>query len=424
MGTLDAAVDAATASSGAGSGLATAVLPLLALAGSLVAAVVVASLLVVWLQRPADGVRFAPTDPMVAGLLPVAFVSGSASARWLPAAVMRLAAAGVLAIRDERATDVTDERAARDVRLLLLVDPARARPSVAALETDESQRVEDGIARAVVAPGRTGDSFRFAPNTSVALDQVVGRNIELLEVTRAAFARAAAQYREPRPAARFRAITVGGVVGVALGLLSLGLQDEASMSISWSAIGIGAVALAFRPLLPRWIPLNADGLLLRARTHDLRELVVGMPVHDEQAAALVLPWAMLFDDQAVVRGFAAAAEACGRPPSWYRTTGEFSAERLVSCLALVGSALAQPIGVGGGLLARREDSRFGVPLIDDHKGWGGGYLAGGSGADGGGMGGFGGDGGGGGGGYDGGGGGGGFGGFDGGGGGGDGGGGG
>ena len=81
-------------------GLGTALLPVFALAAALTAAVCVGSLVVEWLRKPEAGATLAVTDPESAGLLSVGFVSGTASARWLPATVMLLAASGVIAIQD------------------------------------------------------------------------------------------------------------------------------------------------------------------------------------------------------------------------------------------------------------------------------------------------------------------------------------
>ena len=44
-----------------------------------------------------------------------------------------------------------------------------------------------------------------------------------------------------------------GVLGVVLGVMTLGLRDESTNSISWSAIGITALALGLRVLPRRWI---------------------------------------------------------------------------------------------------------------------------------------------------------------------------
>ena len=63
-------------------------------------------------------------------------------------------------------------------------------------------------------------------------------------------------------------------------------------------------------------------------------------------------------------------------PAWYRSAEPFSAQRLASCIALISAQLSQPIRVGGGVLQRNEDSRFGVPLTGDTRWWwAGGYFA-------------------------------------------------
>ena len=72
-------------------GLGVALLPLFALAGSLTAAIAIGTLIVEWLRKPEADSALGVTDPKAAGLLSVGFVSGSASARWLPAMVMQLA---------------------------------------------------------------------------------------------------------------------------------------------------------------------------------------------------------------------------------------------------------------------------------------------------------------------------------------------
>src|SRR5918994_6020815 len=92
-----------------GDSLGTALLPIIALAASLTAAVAVGSLIVAWLRKPEAGSTYAITDPLDAGLLSVAFVSGSAAARWLPAMVMQLACDGLIAIQDRREAGVVGD---------------------------------------------------------------------------------------------------------------------------------------------------------------------------------------------------------------------------------------------------------------------------------------------------------------------------
>ncbi|WP_165905994.1 hypothetical protein [Agromyces badenianii] len=399
-----AAAGADPLAASASTGLSTAVLPIIALAASLIAAVCIGTLIVAWLRKPEPGSALAVVDPEVAGLLPVGFVSGTASSRWLPATVMQLAVNGVIAIHDRR--DIRAQRDSTDPRdgevgsadgLHLVFDgeyPLAAR-------ADVDSEGADGTVNALLSPGLSGGSRRLERGASVDVDRVVQNNGQLLAVTRDGFRDAADWYRERRPAARFRAATFGGGVGIVLGFVSLGLPDDPSKSIAWSAIVIGAVALGFRMLLPRLIPLNAAGLELRDRANRRRESVANADFSTLAAGEQLLPWAVLFDEASVIHRFAEVAAKTGTAPAWYRSTAPLSAERLASCLVIVARELAQPIRVGGGLLQRRDDSRFGVPLLFDHRGWGGGYLAGGGATafgDGGG-GGFG-DGGGGGGGFD------------------------
>ncbi|WP_127794486.1 hypothetical protein [Agromyces sp. LHK192] len=389
------------------SALATGVLPLLALGGALMAAIVAGTLIAAWLQRPREQVFFAPTDPVVAGLASVAFASGSSATRWLPAAVVRLALDGVLVIDDRRepgsgagdgqsqshggarnahARDRSArDRAAREVRLLARVDASGRLGAPDRMELPDDD-LDIRLAPAVLRAERPTGHGRLQVGASVAVDRVVADNDDLRDATARAFAFAAERYREARPAGRFRAIAVGGGMGVVFGFISLMLDDDAAASIAWSAIVIGAVAIGLRLVLPRWIPLNAAGLVLRARSAELRAAVAETGANAttdpapttalSDAAPELLPWAVLFGDEATMRAVADAAESRGGAPAWYRTTGEFSAERFVSCLAVVGAALSQPIGVGGAALAKRADSRFGVPLIGDQRLLAGGYLAG------------------------------------------------
>ena len=399
----------------ASGGLGTALLPLFALAAALTAAICVGSLVVEWLRKPEGGASLAVTDPESAGLLSVGFVSGSASARWLPATVMLLAGSGVIAIQDRRVIRDGEAGRAQDVHLVFDGDYP-----LAVGWNDESRDPADDTVLAMLAPGLSGGTLTLPRGAGVDADRVVKDNARLLAVTGRGFRDAADWYREARPVRRFRAATIGGVLGVFLGFITLGSRDDPTTSIAWSAIAIAALSLGLRVLLPRWIPLNADGLQLRERANEWREVVAGTDVATVAAGQILLPWAVLFDEASVIRRFADVAEQTGTAPAWYHSSGPFTADRLASCIAIVATELAQPIRVAGGVLQRGEDSRFGVPMIGDTKGFGAGYLGGYYGADGSGMGyGGGGDGGGGGfgdgGGFDGGG----FGGFDGGGGGGD-----
>ncbi len=366
----DAGPGNAAVAASAADGLGVALLPLFALAGSLTAAIAVGTLIVAWLRKPEDDSAFGVTDPKIAGLLSVGFVSGSASARWLPATVLQLACDGVIAIVDRRELRDGTAAGAAGIRLVLHGDVP-----VAVASGAESGGAEDSIVVAVLAPDLVEGS-RFAVHGSgVDIDRVVNGNSSLLALTRDRFVAAAAWYREPRPARRFRVATVGGVLGVVLGLLSTAVGEEYSNSIAWSAVLIGAVALGLRVLLPRWIPLNAAGLQLRQRANDLREAITASDVPGIAADQEVLPWAVLFDEPSVVQRFAEAAERSGIAPVWYRPSAPFTADRLVSCIAILSAQLAQPIRVGGRTLGRGHDSRFGVPMIGDSRSWGGGYLA-------------------------------------------------
>ena len=416
----EAGIDAESlaASSGSG-GLGPALLPLIALAASLMAAIAVGSLVVAWLRKPEAGSAHAATEPRTAGLLSVGFVSGSAAARWLPATVMQLACDGVIGIQDRRevrevreardgaqagdgseAGDRRDEPADRPVPagvarrttgLRLIFDdgsPMALRSGAASSETDA------GIVVGVFGPGMTGGASSVSRGASVDVDNVVKRNGSLVAATRNGFLEAALRYREPRPAGRFRAATIGGVLGVLLGFITLGLPGDFTPSIAWSAILIGAVALGLRILLPRWIPLNAAGMLLRERANRFREEVARSTVPSVAVGDELLPWAVLFDEPDVIRRYAEVAQRSGVAPAWYRSTGELSADRLTSCITTIATELSQPIRVGGSARFRGEDTRFGVPLMGDTKGWGGGYLGGdgggfGFGGGGGGAGGFG-----------------------------------
>lgn len=384
-----------TAASG---GLGTIVLPVFAIAAALTAAVCVGSLLVEWLRKPQAGAALAVTDPESAGLLSVGFVSGSASARWLPATVMLLAAGGVIAIQDRRSGGDSEAERPQDVHLVFDGDHL-----LSVGWDEESRDSADDTVLAMLSPGIAGGALTVGRGASVDADRVVTDNERLRALTQRGFRDAAAWYREPLPARRFRAATIAGVLGVVLGFITL-FVDDAATSIAWSAIVIGALSLGLRVILPRWIPLNADGLQLRERANEWREVVAGTDVANVAAGERLLPWAVLFDEASVIRRFAEVAEESGAAPTWYRSPAPFSAARLASCITLIATELSQPIRVGGGLLQRSEDSRFGVPMIGDTKGWGGAYFPG----DGGGPGSGGVDGGGGGGGFDGGG----FGGFD------------
>ncbi|MFE5670955.1 hypothetical protein ACFQ58_05005 [Agromyces sp. NPDC056523] len=354
--------------------LGSALLPLIALAASLVAAVSVGSLVVAWLRKPEPDQTAAITDPRTAGLLAVGFVSGEASRRWLPATVLELADAGIVAIHDRREIRDGDEGWPRDIHLVFDADSAMV--GAAAEAGDPATAVVDSV----FGPTQTGGSNLVSRGASIEIDQVLVRNRALAMLTRDRLLDAAGWYRERRPVARLRAATVGGVLGVGLGFVSLpGSGDD---SIAWIAIVVGVLALGLRIFLPSWVPLNAAGLELRERSMRLREeLDVWDPTRAGSAARSatleggVLPWAVLFDDASAIERAAEAAERSGTPPAWYRSSAPFSAGRLVSCIALVGAQLSQPIRLGPGRAVTPE-SRFGVPMVADHKGWGGAYFDG------------------------------------------------
>ena len=295
------------AASASGGSLGTALLPLLALAGALTAAICVGSLIVQWLRKPEGGTSLAVTDPETAGLLSVGFVSGGASARWLPATVMLLAGSGVIAIRDGRGDPDGEAGRAQDIHLVYDGDY----PLALGADAESGDITDDTVRRCSHPDSRAARSPSPAVS-SVDLDRVVIDNRSLMSVTRTGFRDAADWYREPRPVGRFRAATIAGVLGIVLGIITLGLRDESTNSISWSAIGIAALALGLRALLPRWIPLNAAGLQLRERANQLREIVASTDVASVAAGEKLLPWAVMFDEASVVRTFAEVSRAVGR----------------------------------------------------------------------------------------------------------------
>ncbi|MFF2371611.1 hypothetical protein [Agromyces sp. NPDC058110] len=348
-------------------GFADAALPLLSFLAALVAALAVGSIVLGWLRTPGDDL-FTATDPLTVGLGAVAFVSGSAAARWLAAAVLQLAVEGVLVIRDERESGEAGHPSARRIHLGLVSGDPRTAGGI-----DDERVFADGLMVAVFSPANTGGSTQLRPGAVIDVDRVVPGNVVLQSITRARFDDAAVTYREPKPRIRLRVATVAGLIGLALGLLGLLLPDETSRSVVWSSAIIAALALAVRAVLPRFIPLNAAGVKLRTRSNELHaSLGEAGPAAEE-----LLPWAVLFDEASVIDRFAARAEAERRAPDWYHATAPFSAERLASCLAVLVAELSQPIRIAGGFFARADDSRFGLPLMYDTKGFGGGYLAGG-----------------------------------------------
>lgn len=378
-----------------GSGLGLAVLPIVALVASLVAAVSVGSLVVAWLQKPRAAADPSLVDPEVVGLLPVAFVSGGAATRWLPAAVVELALDGAITIEDRRPPGAGGDEpgSARGIRLVYSSDLPSTR---AAAPRD----VAGDLILAVFGPGATGTASVIAHGATVPVDRVVAQNGELNWATRRRFVDAAARYREPRPVGRFRTASVAGVIGVVLGFVGQFVGRGTDDSIAWTALAIGAVALAVRAVLPRWIPLNATGLELRDRANRLRERIGSTDLRDLFVARSTLPWAVLFGQDEVIERAAATFALRDAESHWYASSEPVTPERLAACVRVASIALAQPISVGG-----RDDGRFGVPLIEQRgvsaddgyfsetRGWGRGAIYGGAAGDGfdgggGGLGGF------------------------------------
>lgn len=340
-----------------GAGLGLAVLPIVALLASLVAATAVGSLIVTWLQKPRADADPSLVEPEVVGLLPVAFVSGSASNRWLPAVVVALALDGAITIEDRRpsSTDAEAPDSARGIRLVYSSDLPSTRATA-------PRDVSPDLVLAVFGPGTTGTASVIAHGATVPVDRVVVQNGELNWATRRRFLDAAEHYREPRPAARLRTASVAGVIGLVLGFVGQFIGRGTDDSIAWTALAIAAVSLVVRAVLPRWIPLNANGLELRKRANLLRERIASADLRDVSVARSTLPWAVLFGLDEVIARAAATFTLRDDDSHWYGSTEAVTPERLASCIRVASGALTQPITVGGS-----DDGRFGVPLIEQYR---------------------------------------------------------
>jgi hypothetical protein len=376
-GHLGAAGTGGDSYAASGVALGPALLPILALVASIVAAVAVGSVIVAWLRTPEPTGLIEVTDPRTAGLLSVGFTSGMAAQRWLPATVVQLACDRVITIDDRRPGADAASGRPKDVRLVFGTTPAATERAVTGMPAGAAsgeRQDHASVVAAVFEPGMTGGPREPSLGTSVDVDRVVTRNGSLSALTRDRFVDAAEWFREPRPVGRFRSASIGGVLGIVLGLISLGL-DAASNSIAWSAVVIGAAALGLRVLLPRWIPLNAAGLVLRERANQLREIVATAEVPTLASGEQVLPWAVLFDEAGTIRRVAEVAAGSGGAPAWYRSTEPFTADRLVSCLELMTADLSQPIRLGASAPWKRDGGRFGVPMGFDSWGRFGGWYS-------------------------------------------------
>ncbi|WP_400996570.1 hypothetical protein [Agromyces sp. GXQ0307] len=377
----------------AGGGLGLAVLPIVALLASLVAAVAVGAIIVDWLQPPRDAADPALVDPEIVGLLPVAFVSGPAATRWLPAAIVELALDGAIIIEDRRPANANADapESARGIRLVYSSDLPSTRARA-------PRDVSADLILAVFGPGATGTASVIAHGATVPVDRVVAQNGDLNWATRRRFLDAAARYREPRPVGRLRTAAVAGLTAVVLGFVGQFVGRGTDDAIAWTALAIGAVSIGVRAVLPRWIPLNASGLELRERANLLRERIASADLRDPSVARSTLPWAVLLGRDDVVARAAATLTQRGAVSDWYATPEPVTPEGLASGIRVASVALAQPIAVGG-----RDDGRFGVPLLEQRglgtdgayfsetRGWGRGAIYGGAagdGYDGGGLGGF------------------------------------
>ena len=96
---------------------------------------------------------------------------------------------------------------------------------------------------------------------------------------------------------------------------------------------VGVVVLAFATSFSeRAVSFDAAGRELRqnARTAEVR--LAQQPFHSAVGGEWVLPWAVLFEQYAVVERFATSAERTDKMPKWYRNSEGRSAARFVSCL--------------------------------------------------------------------------------------------
>lgn len=331
-----------------------------------------------WLRRPNVAENTPGSDPWQAGVLAIGYVSGAAVERWPAAGILRLAAAGVISIIDERTDHDAegDERSSSAVRLRFEVDPDDpvARSRAGSVGWSLVLALFDG------RPAR-GTQVEAAGSTDLA------RRIR--EVTVERFNAAARRYRKRAPDSPARVATFGGWFAVIGGFLAFAFGAAGSVGLGILAAALGAIALVLRPIVLRAMPLNAEGVELADRVRRSWQQIEHRPVTTAADMEQVLPWAVLFGDWGMVARLADVVERTRTVPGWYRPREAYSSARFASCMAVIGTEFSQPLRRTGTLPWAGDPTPAGGTTageasgsgVDGGAGWAGGDGGGADGGD-------------------------------------------
>ena len=271
----------------------------------------------------------ASTDPELAGILAVVFVTGHDVERWVPATVVRLACAGDVRIVDDRPS-IHSGTAASSVTLEFSGDPAAL-----------LARAEEGECDAAVACALFGSVPERGARTRVTWTPEMRERVA--KAGRSSVARLADAYLDRMPPFWLTVLTVGSAVGVVGGLLMAGVgpQTPSAFLVAGLAIVLGLVGFLVRMFFPRGVSLNVAGIRLRENARMARPSIFG-PVDSVAEAERRLPWAVLYGTSMMTRRFAKLVEREGRAPFWYQSVAGYSPARFMASVSALEAGLALP----------------------------------------------------------------------------------
>ena len=273
-----------------------------------------------------------------AGILAVAYVRQKHVQRWVPATIVQLACTGKLVIIDGRNVDDEARVTAFDEQIQL------------ELAEDLSELVDTTSGEALVLGALFGRNAMRGTRVTAVRDGVIADRLR--DAVREGFGPARQRY--------FVSGRASGLITTAFVALCVSVLSS-SLALAFAGLVLAAVGIAIAGIFAiffatvaeeRAFNLTTAGKQLRDRARRAESTIGQQPFDSLAMGERILPWAVLFDQFAVVDRFAHFLARSRSVPDWYAAAAPFSAARLVSCLETLRLSMSfEPSRYEGGAMS-------------------------------------------------------------------------